>query len=288
MTPASNQYSRIFLEFERVKSQTLLRVSTAAAAVGVATAAIPQIPLWAPAIAACVGGVAVLYSKSGVLPQWLYKLGAVLGVDHRGVKRAIAHLDMLDPARERLSTLAAGTGTAFADPRRVHRFVRSLLLRTHCQQLEDRQYFVNHICALAGASGELANAKLTARKIVGRLGFVYLVMTLQRSALLLTGVAVVTGAIPDILTTQHGPARMIVLLAAALTILVVARLCPVYRPAIELRDGLLGLAGYRLADQASFLPKLREGLYSLRRRDLYDVMTALTHDASVSKRDQAG
>lgn len=287
MTPASNQYSPIFLEFERVKSQTLVRVGATAAAVGVATAAIPQIPIWAPAIAVCVGGVAVLYSKSGFLPQWLYKLGVVLGVNHRGVKRAIAHLDMHDPARERLTKLAAGPGTVFTDPRRVHRFARSLFLRTHCQQLEDRQYFVNHICTLAGASGELANRKLTARKIVGRLGFVYLVMTLQRSALLLSGVAVVAGIIPDTLTSQHGPAGTIVLLAAALTIVVVARVCPVYRPATELRDGMLGLAGYQFADHASFLHRLRDGLYRLRRRDLYDVMTALTHDASVSKSDQA-
>ncbi|MBJ2214108.1 MULTISPECIES: hypothetical protein [Pseudomonas] len=287
MKPASNQYSRIFLEFECVKSQTLVRVGAAAAA-GVATCAIPQIPIWAPAIATCVSGVVVLYSKSRILPQWLYKLGAVLGVDHRGVKQAIAHLDMLDPARERLSQLADGPGTALADPRRVHRFARSLLLRTHCQQLEDRKYFVNHICALAGASVEQANTKLSAQKIVGRLGFVYLVMTLQRSALLLAGVAVVAGVIPDILTSQHGPAGTIVLLAAALTVVVVARVCPVYQPATELRDGLLGLAGYRFADRARFLQRLRDGLYRMRRRDLYDVMTALTHDARVNQRDQAG
>jgi hypothetical protein len=288
MTPASNQYSRIFLEFERVKSQTLVRVGAAAAAVGLATAAIPQIPIWAPALATCVSAVAVLYSKSGVLPQWLYKLGTVLGVDHRGVKRAIAHLDDGDPAHERLSVLAAGPGSVFADPRRVHQFVRALLLRTHCRQLEDRQYFVNHICGLAGASAEQANTNLTAKKIVGRLGFVYLVMTLQRSALVLGGIAAVANAIPDALTSQHGPAGTIVLLAAALSIVVVARLCPVYLPAAELRGGLLGLAGHQLADHARFLPRLRDGLYRLRRRDLYDVMTALTHDARVKRPDQPG
>lgn len=283
MTPASNRYSRIFLEFERVKSQTLVRVGAVAAAVGVATAATPQIPIWAPALAVCVGGVAALHSKSGVLPRWLYKLGSVLGVDHRDVKKAIAHLDDHDPAHERLSQLAACPGNVFADPRRVHRFVRTLLLRTHCQQLEDRQFFVNHICGLAGASAEQANTNLTAQKIVGRLGYVYLVMTLQRSAFVLVGMVAVATAIPDALTSQHGLAGTIVLLAAALSIVVAARLSPVYLPAAELRGGLLGLAGHQFADHARFLVRLRDGLYSLRRQDLYDVITALTHDARVKK-----